>query len=224
MTPILIEACVESAAAASAAEEGGAGRVELCAALSVGGMTPPEALLRACVASVTIPVFVLVRPRAESFVLGSGELAILLSQARNAADLGAAGIVAGAITPAGLVDIPSVEAIVAAAGPLPVTFHRAFDGITDQAAAMETLIELGVSRVLTSGGAPTAMEGSGALEALIRQAAGRIGVLPGGTVRASNARALVARTGARELHSRTTADADAVRALVDAANGRSTSI
>jgi len=221
MTSILIEACVASLPAALAAEAGGAGRVELCASLEAGGLTPPETLVTECVSRLSVPVFVLVRPRSGSFVLGSGERTNLLAQVRRAAALGAAGIVAGAITARRVVDRPAVEAIVSAAASLPVTFHRAFDELPDQGAALETLIELGVTRVLTSGGAPTAFEGAGRIAELVRQSRGRIGILPGGTVRAGNARALVEATGVHELHSRTPDDARLVRALVDAASGKS---
>jgi copper homeostasis protein len=117
------------------------------------------------------------------------------------------------------VDRVAVEAILSAAGPLPMTFHRAFDQVLDQAAALEELIGLGVRRVLTSGGAPTAAEGVDRLRALVRQAAGRIGILAGGSVRAYNAAALVRSTGVAEIHSRTPADAAEVRALVLAASG-----
>lgn len=219
MKPILIEACVESAGAAAAAEAGGAGRVELCASLSVGGLTPADSLIQECVRHLSIPVFVLVRPRAGSFVLEGRELDLLVAQVRRAVALGAAGIVAGALTPEQTVDIRAVEALLATAAPLSVTFHRAFDEIRDQAGALEELINLGVSRVLTSGGAPTALEGAERIRALVRQAAGRIGILPGGTVRANNARSLVERTGVGELHSRTSDDVGAVRELVRAANG-----
>ena len=219
MPRILLESCVETLAAALAAEEGGAGRIELCASLDVGGVTPPEELVRESVRRLSIPVFVLVRPAPGSFALARPELALLLEQVRRAADLGAAGIVAGALTEAGTVDGAAVEAILGAAGPLPMTFHRAFDQIQDQAAALEELIGLGVKRVLTSGGAPTAAEGAGRIQALVAQASGRIGVLAGGSVRAHNAAALVRPTGVAEIHSRTPADADGVRALVLAANG-----
>ena len=168
-------------------------------------------------------MFVLVRPVAGLVRAGGRGIArLLVAQVKRAVESGAAGIVAGAITQGGKVDTESVETIVAAAAPLPVTFHRAFDELPDQAAALEALIALGVSRVLTSGGAPTALEGAASIEALVRQAGGRIGILPGGAVRSTNARTLVERTGARELHSRTPNDAQAVRALVDAANGRLT--
>jgi copper homeostasis protein len=218
MRQILVESCVETLAGALAAQDGGAGRVELCATLDVGGLTPPDLLLAECVRRLTIPVFVLVRPSPGAFVLAAPDRVQLGEQVRRVAGLGAAGVVAGALTSGGTIDQPAVAAILAAANSLPVTFHRAFDEIVDQAAALEELIGLGVRRVLTSGGAPTAAEGADRIGALVRQAAGRIGVLAGGSVRAHDAAELVRTTGVTEIHSRTPADADGVRALVLAAN------
>jgi copper homeostasis protein len=218
MPPILIEACVETLPHALAAEAGGAGRLELCSALGVGGLTPDAALVAACTQRMAIPVVTMVRSRPGSFVLQPGELVELTREVQRMRTLGAAGVVLGALTPEGTVDVPAVAALVAAASGLPVTFHRAFDEIQDQAAALEQLIALGVARVLTSGGARTASEGAGRIAELVRQAAGRIVVLAGGSIRAPNAEALVARTGVSELHSRTFADVEAVRAFVRAAN------
>jgi copper homeostasis protein len=218
MPRILIEACVETLACAEAAEVGGAGRIELCGSLEVGGLTPHESLVTACIERLTTPVVVMVRARPGSFVLGPGELDKLKRQVRTARRLGAAGVVLGALTPSGEVDTPAIRTLVAAASGLPVTFHRAFDEVPDQAAALQRLIDLGVARVLTAGGAPTASDGADRIAALVRQAAGRIGVVAGGSVRSHNAGALVARTGVIELHSRTPPTAGAVRALVDAAN------
>ncbi len=218
MRQILVEACVETLEGSLAAEEGGAGRVELCASLDVGGLTPSDSLIRESVRRSSIPVFVLVRPSPGSFVLSEPQLVQLAGQIRRVGDLGAAGIVAGALTPEGTVDPHAVSAVLAAAHPLPVTFHRAFDEVVDQAAALEVLIRLGVSRVLTSGGAATAAGGASRIRALVDQAAGRIGVLAGGSVRAHNAEALVRETGVTEVHSRTPVDAESVRALVLAAN------
>jgi copper homeostasis protein len=219
MPRVLIEACVESLAGALAAEEGGADRVELCAGLDVGGVTPSVALTTECVRRLAIPVFVLVRPRAGSFVVDLEVLGEMSSQVERAKGLGAAGIVAGVLSPAGMIDLPGIAEIVRAAAPLPVTFHRAFDEIADQAAALELLIGQGVARVLTSGGASSAAEGADRLRALNAQAAGRIGILAGGGIRAHNVAALVERTGVAEVHSRTPEDAARVRALVAAARG-----
>ena len=217
MPSVLIEACVEDAACATAAEEGGAGRIELCASLDQGGLTPDDALVAACLQRVSLPVLVMVRARPGAFVLEQGELGSAVARVHHVVGLGASGIVFGALTKQGVVDEGAVAAVVAAAG-VPVTFHRAFDEILDQSAALERLVQLGVSRVLTSGGAASAGEGADRLAALVRQAAGRIGVVVGGSVRAHNAAGLVARTGAAELHSRTSRDPAEVRALVRAAN------
>lgn len=219
MPSVLLEACVETLSGAIAAEEGGARRVELCVTLEVGGLTPPDALIAECVRHLSIPVFVLARPVPGPFVLSSSELDRLLGDIRMAADRGAAGVVAGALTMAGTIDERALEAIVAAAGPLPVTFHRAFDAAADQLSALDVLARVGVARVLTSGGAATAAKGAARIRALVEQAAGRIGILAGGSVRAHNAAALVQATGVTEIHSRTTENPAAVHALVTAANG-----
>ncbi|HQR17192.1 MAG TPA: copper homeostasis protein CutC [Gemmatimonadales bacterium] len=218
MPRVLIEACVEEVASAVAAEEGGAGRIELCASLDQGGLTPGDELIAACLDRVSLPVVVMIRSRPGGFVLEEGEPGRAAAEVRRIVRLGASGIVFGALTRGGAVDDRAVEAVVSAAGGVPVTFHRAFDEIADQPAALERLVRLGVRRVLTSGGAPSAWDGAARIAALVGLAGGRIGVLAGGSVRAHNAAAIVARTGAQELHSRTTRDPDDVRALVHAAN------
>jgi len=218
MPSVLLEACVETLPAALAAAEGGAGRIELCASLDLGGLTPAESLIAECVRRLSIPVFVLARPVPGPFVLTGSELDRLLGDIRMAADRGAAGVVAGALTSAGTIDEPALAAIVAAAGPLPVTFHRAFDAAADQLSALEVLGRCGVARVLTSGGAATAAKGAARIRALVERAAGRIGILAGGSIRAHNAAALVQATGVTEIHSGTPADPVAVRALVAAAS------
>lgn len=219
MPRVLLEACVETLPHALAAEAGGAGRIELCAALDTGGLTPPEALVAECVARLSIPVFVMIRARPGGFALRPGEVAALAERVRVLGGAGAAGFVLGAVTESREVDSGSVSALVQAAGTAPVTFHRAFDVLRNPAAALELLISLGVARVLSAGGTGTALDGAGRLAALVRQAAGRCTVVAGGGVRAQNAADLVARTGVTEIHSRTTDDAEAVRRLVRAANG-----
>lgn len=218
MTRVVVEACVDSLAGALAAEEGGADRVELCVSLEVGGLTPPDRLIAECLSALTIPVHVLVRPSAESFVVADPDAAPLTDEVRRIVALGVGGIVAGALTREGKVSRRPTALVVAAAAPLPVTFHRAFDAIHDQAAALEVLVELGVARVLTSGAAPTALEGAARLRDLVDQADGRIGILAAGTVRAHNAQALVRATGVTEIHGRTSSNPEEVRALVRAAN------
>jgi copper homeostasis protein len=214
-TMVLVEACVETLTEARAAHMGGAGRVELCANLAEGGMTPDEGLLSACVESLAIPVFAMIRPRTGPFVYTPSESALIEHQVGRARELGARGIVAGCVTAAGSIDAATMRLVVEAASPLPVTFHRAFDRVADRTEALETLISLGVARALTSGGASTATEGAGEIARLVRQAAGRIVIVAGGNVRADNVRDLVARTGVTEVHGHLTT-AGTVGAVVEA--------
>jgi copper homeostasis protein len=202
MPRVLVEACVETITDALAAQDAGADRIELCVSLHEGGVTPSAGLIAACSEALAIPVHVLVRPRAGDFVYGAREVDICLRDIAAAKTAGAAAVVVGALTAQGTLDLPRLADFVRAARPLTVGVHRAFDGIVDQAAALEQLVTLGVDVVLTSGRAPTAMEGADRLKALVTQAAGRIQVLAGGKVSVGNVRPLVARTGVPAVHAR----------------------
>jgi copper homeostasis protein len=179
----------------------GADRLELCANLEVGGLTPDRAVVRDVLAAVRVPVHVMIRSRGgDDFGATAAELAILGAELAAAKALGAHGFVFGFLDPAGDVDVAATRALVEAARPRAVTFHRAFDRARDRRRALEQLVALGIERVLTSGGAPTAWQGRDALRALVAQAAGRIAVVAGGGVRAGHWRELVAATGVPELH------------------------
>ena len=209
---VLFEACVESVAEAVAAEQGGAGRIELCVDLAVDGITPPTEMIAEACRAVKVPVMVLVRPRGGDFRYSPPELSAMLDDIARARSLGAAGVVVGALGADGRVDRAAMERLVAAAGPMSVTFHRAFDVVPDRIAALEALIPLGVDRVLTSGGAPTAEAGVPELKRLVDRAAGRIGILAAGRIRAANVPAIVRATGVREVHAHTDA-AEMMKAL-----------
>ena len=202
--PPLVEACVDSVASAIAAERGGAGRVELCDALFDGGTTPSAGMIAACKAQLSIPVFVMVRPRGGSFTYTEAEGDVLRRDVVVARDLGADGIATGGVRDDGSIDRVLIESVVELARGLPVTFHRAFDVTRDLAESLEVLAEVGVRRVLSSGGAPTAAEGASALADLVRQAGPRLVVMAGGGVREENVRSLVSRSGVREVHVRLT--------------------
>lgn len=202
MTRVLVESCVDSVDAALASEAGGAARLELCAHLDVGGTTPDPALVAAVVAAVRIPVVAMVRPRGGDFVYDVNELSAMTRDVVRLREAGVHGIVTGVLTGAGAINVPLMQVLVRMAGRLPVTCHRAFDEARDLDAALEALVDLGVTRVLTSGGAPTAAEGTATLARLVQRAAGRIAILAGGSVRASNVRAIVDSTGVREVHAR----------------------
>src|SRR5256885_4214582 len=178
--PIVVEACVDSIESALAAARGGAHRIELCANLIEGGTTPSAGTLAVCRARLDIPIFVLVRPRGGDFLYSAAELAVMLEDIRRSKQAGAQGIVTGVLSADGEIDADRTRELITAARPLQVTFHRAFDVCRDAARALETLVALRVERVLSSGQAATAPEGAETIARLVRQAAGRIGGLPGG--------------------------------------------
>lgn len=214
MTRPILESVVETLDNAIAAEAAGSARLELCVDLAVGGTTPPIALVRDVSARVAIPVFVMVRPRGGSFVYGAAERAVMRRDIAAVAAAGAAGIVVGALSEDGRVDVEVTREMVDAAGGLPVTFHRAFDDTPDPIEALERVVDTGAARVLTAGGASTARDGSAVLADLVRRAGERIIIIAAGRVRAENVAELVARTGVREVHARFE-DAARTRRLVD---------
>lgn len=204
MSRVLIEVCVDSIDSALAAEAGGAGRVELCADLVEGGITPSAGTIRACRTRLRIPLFVLIRARGGDFLVSEPEQEAMLHDVALARDLGADGVVIGALRSDGTIDEARVGVLTRAARPMAVTFHRAFDFCRDPAAALDVLVKLGIDRVLTSGQALSAREGIPTLAALVRQAAGRIVILAGGGLDETNVRAVVDGTGVTEVHLRAT--------------------
>lgn len=181
------EICVETLQACKAARDGGADRIELCAALSEGGVTPSTGMLRASLATGGPPVHVLLRPRAGNFFYSEAEFGAICHDAQAALDLGAAGIVAGCLDSSGEVHQRRMGKLVQLAAGKPVTFHRAFDHTGDLLRALEAVVASGCHRVLTSGGKPTVKEGFEMLRRLAEQAAGRIRIAAGGGVTLENA-------------------------------------
>jgi copper homeostasis protein len=200
---ILLEVCIDDEAGLERALAGGAGRLEICARLDLGGTTPAPALLEAAIARAAVPCFAMVRPRGGDFVYAAAEIEALEHDLARVRRLGAHGVVLGALTARREIDRDLTRHLVELARPLPVTFHRAFDEARDLETALETLIELGVERVLTAGGAADAFAGRDRLRALVEQARGRIEILAGGGIRAHNASAILAASGVCEIHSST---------------------
>lgn len=196
----LLEVCCGTLESAQNALAGGAGRIELCAALDEGGLTPSYGLMHAVAHLKGIRKHVLIRPRGGDFLYSEAEVNLMLEDIALVRRLGLDGVVVGALLPDGDIDVPTMRRLMAAAGGLSVTFHRAFDLCRDKSAALERLVELGVNRVLTSGGAPTAWAGRETLRHLVEQAAGRIGILPGAGVTPENAADILRATGACEIH------------------------
>ena len=156
----LLEISVESLEGALAAERGGADRIELCSDLSVGGLTPQTALLRAVRQQIQIPIFAMIRPRAGGFVYSPAEFTQMKESIAAARDAGASGLALGILKPDRTVDVDHSRELVELARPLPVTFHRAFDECADLSQALEDVVRSGAARILTSGGAATALEGA----------------------------------------------------------------
>ncbi len=200
MKRVVLEVLVDSVEAARAAQQGGADRLELCQNLFEGGTTPSAGLMEAVVAAVTLPVNVMLRPRGGDFCYTEAEYDVLRRDLRFARQAGAAGVVFGLLRPDGSVDRDRCAALMAAARPLRVTFHRAFDVTQDPFAALEELIALGVDRVLTSGQEASVFEGAELIGQLVQRAGDRIIVLPGGGIRERHVARILQQTGAREIH------------------------
>jgi copper homeostasis protein len=199
----LLEVCVDSLEGLERARAGGAQRIELCSRLDVGGLSPGLELLSGACSACKLPLHVMIRPREGDFVYSDDEIEAMRAEIERAKGAKVSGVVFGALTRQAAIDRSTTRALAKLARPMSVTFHRAFDAVRDPQAELELLIEIGVDRVLTSGGAASALEGAAKLKRLVDQARGRIVVMPGGGVRAENASEILAATGARELHSST---------------------
>jgi copper homeostasis protein len=201
---LAVEIAVQDRAGVRIALEADANRIELCSALAVGGLTPSAALIDAAVAEAAAAghdgfVHVLVRPRPGGFVYTPDEIELTVADIRHARSAGASGVVVGALDDIGAVDEEAVARFVEAAGDLDVTFHRAIDIVPDPLGALETLVALGVRRILTSGGEARSVDGVGMLAALTAEASGRLQVMAGGGVTVPDILAIAA-TGVDAVH------------------------
>ncbi len=196
----LLEIASNSAASALAAQQGGADRVELFDNLEQGGTTPSHGTLAVTRDRLRIPLYVLIRPRPGDFLYGPLEAEAMLRDIAHCRELGCDGVVVGALDADGGIDMPLCKELMSAAGPLGVTFHRAFDAARDLPAALEQVIALGCERVLSSGGHAGAEQGSAVLARLVRQAGGRLAVMAGAGVSAGNIGQLARDTGCSEFH------------------------
>jgi copper homeostasis protein len=197
---LILEISVESVEAAMAAERGGASRIEICSNGRVGGTTPSDELLRAVRERVSLPIFSMIRPRAGDFFYSETEFEVMRRDVDAAKKCGMDGVVLGLLKADGEVDVTCTKQLVELARPLPVTFHRAFDECVDLRRSLEDVIATGATRLLTSGGRPTAPEALGVLGELVRIPKERLIVLPGSGIHAGNIREVVQKTGACEYH------------------------
>jgi copper homeostasis protein len=197
---IQVEICVGDAESAIAAETGGADRIELCDNLLVGGTTASAGSIAEACRRLRIPVHVLIRPRAGDFIYSQPEIAVMRHDIEVVKTLGAAAVVLGVLTRDATIDVGLAAELIALARPMGVTFHKAFDQTAHPVEALELLMTLGVERVLTSGGRPTALEGIETLAKLVDRAGKKITVMAGGQLSPSNLETVIRQTGVNEVH------------------------
>lgn len=200
MNKPLLEIAANSVTSAVAAQEGGADRVELCAALGVGGLTPTQGTMALAREQLRIPIHVLIRPREGDFLYDDSEFEVMLHDIRAAKALGCDGVVIGVLDADGGVDMARCASLMSAAKGMDVTFHRAIDVCRDAHEALEDIIAMGCDRILTSGGQASAHAGAKVIAQLMERAAGRIAVMPGGGITPDNVASVLAQTGAGAVH------------------------
>jgi copper homeostasis protein len=198
--PYTLEVVVDSCEAAIVAEKAGAHRLELCSGLELGGLSPGIGLVQRVLRAVTIPVHVLIRPRAGDFIYSDDEFDTIVLEARHALDSGASGLVVGFLTEDAKIDLERTQRFCSQVGCSPVTFHRAFDHADNTLLAMETLRQSGARRLLTSGGAPAAEEGLHIISQLVKIAHDGFSVMPGGGITPKNVVKIARESGASEFH------------------------
>lgn len=200
MSGIKLEVCVDDADGLNAAIEGGADRIELCAALSVGGLTPNPGLM-ALAGPPAVPVYAMIRPRPGDFLFSAADLDVMRRDIDAARAAGLAGVVLGASLAGGRLDTSMLTKLTGHAAGLGMTLHRAFDLVPDFAEAMEVAVELGFERILTSGGARSAPQAADQLAEIVSLAKGRLSVMPGSGVTLETVDALLDRLTVGEVHS-----------------------
>jgi copper homeostasis protein len=197
---MIIEVCVDSVESAVAAEKGGAQRVELCCALLEGGLTPSAGAIALARKRLGIGLHVIIRPRGGDFLYTDVEHDVMLRDVETAKELGADGVVIGALTASGEVEARRTRELAERARPMSVTFHRAFDMTRDPFEALESLIALGIDRVLTSGQEESALEGLDLLRELVGRARDRITIMVCGNLTEKNIERVARETQTTELH------------------------
>jgi len=196
----LLEISLDGGESALAAEQGGACRIELCANLLEGGVTPSAGMIAAVRRRVSIPIHVMIRPRGGDFCYSDAEFEAMRHDIDAAKNLGADGIVLGILDSRGNIDVERASELIHRARPMSATFHRAFDFVPDLNRALEDAIRAGADRILTSGGKSKAEDALEALAALVQKAGSRVTILVCGGVRAHNVNKIVRGTQAREIH------------------------
>jgi len=197
---ILLEIATFTPVSALTAAKAGADRIELCSGFSEGGLSPSAGTIQYVREKLQIPVHVMIRPRIGDFIYDAAEKGIILKDIAFCKQLNINGIVTGALNPDGKIDKDFMQKVIEAAGEMSVTFHRAFDLTSDLSESLETLVDCGVSRVLTSGGKASVPDGLETIISLVSQANDRIIILPGGGITTGNVKNIIQRSGVKEIH------------------------
>ncbi len=197
---VTIEVCIDNLESLSNAIAGGANRIELCSSLALGGLTPSYGLMKQAVRYSSVPIYAMIRPRQGDFLYSSDDIESMLQDIFIAKQLGLQGVVFGALTAQGNIDESVCRQLMQAAQGMGVTFHRAIDQCQDYATALEQIVALGCQRILTSGLAPTAEQGITTIAKMNKLAQGRISIMAGAGVNASNAKYIIDHSQIQEIH------------------------
>ena len=200
MTKLIVECCANSVQSAINGQAGGANRVELCANLELDGTTPSAAAICMAREVLDIELFVLIRPRAGSFIYSDVEFEEMIQDIEFCKEIGCDGVVVGALNLDGTINLLQTKAMITAAKPMQVTFHKAFDKTPNPFEALEQIISLGCQRILTSGQAESVTQGVALLKDLVEKAEGRISIMAGGGLHAANVLQFYP-IGIKEFHS-----------------------
>ncbi|AMM53037.1 hypothetical protein TH61_17260 [Rufibacter sp. DG15C] len=195
-----LEICIDSVASAVAAEQGGAQRVELCDYLAGGGTTPSAGMISLVRESISIPLHVLIRPRRGDFLYSKEEMEVMKRDIQLCRELGVDGVVLGALTKDGDIDVAGTQELIDCARPLSITFHRAFDLTRNPLEALDQILSLHIDRLLTSGQQETALQGASLIQKLQERAGGDMIIMPGSGINPTNVQAIITQTGVREVH------------------------
>lgn len=197
---MILEACIDSVESAIAAQKGGAQRVELCAGLDHGGTTPSAGMIQSVREAISIALHTMVRPRPGDFCYSEREFEVMMHDVATAKRLGSDGVVLGILMPDGSIDTERTRKLLVAARPMSVTFHKAIDASSDIIRVFDDIVQLGIDRVLTSGGKADVLAGADVLRELVKRSHGRVKVLAGGGVSFDNVMEVVKLSGVKEVH------------------------
>lgn len=195
-----VEVCIDNIESLFTAQQAGAGRIELCSSLALGGLTPSSGLIEMVMKHARIPVYTMIRPRDGDFLYSSMEVEMMLREIHNAKKQAVQGVVFGVLNEYANVDSDVLKSLMREAAGVAVTFHRAIDCCHNAHDAMEIILSAGCERVLTSGLAANALQGAATIKQMVEQAKGQLSVMAGAGVNADNVLDLIKRTGVREVH------------------------